>query len=307
MFGLRGALIACFALLAATGPALAQYAGARAPLRVVLIPADGGTEDGTLRDYRPIFNAVARQTGLRFDLRVGQSYNAVVEAMCSGAADIAFQGPVTFVQASRRGCAELLAVGVERGRSIYYAGLFTRANSTVRTIGDMRGRSAAFGDVNSTSSFVFPMAMIIEGGLNPARDLAAIRLTGSHANSLAALVQGQVDVAALSFESYERAVREGAVDPNAVRVLARSAPIPYPPITMRPGLAPAIKQRLREAFATAHQAPGVTPDMIRGYGGARLDRYDATYNPRQFAISAEMMARLDQDMRDAILEKASAR
>ncbi len=307
MFGQRRALIACFAFFAATGPAWAQQSGAQTPLRVVLIPADGGTEDGTLQDYRPVFNAVSRQTGLRFDLRVGQSYNAVVEAMCSGAADIAFQGPVTFVQASRRGCAELLAVGVERGQSIYYAGLFTRANSPVRTIGDMRGRSAAFGDVNSTSSFVFPMAMIMDGGLNPARDLAAIRLTGSHANSLAALVQGQVDVAALSFESYERAVREGAVDPNTIRVLARSAPIPYPPITMRPGLAPAIKQRLREAFATAHQAPGVTPDMIRGYGGARLDRYDTTFDPDQFAIAGEMMARLDQAMRAAILEKASER
>ena len=79
-------------------------------LQVLLIPADGGTESGTLADYQPIFNAVSRNTGLTFDLKVAQSYGAVVEGMCNGAADIAFVGPVTYLQAKDRGCAELLAV-----------------------------------------------------------------------------------------------------------------------------------------------------------------------------------------------------
>ena len=63
-------------------------------LNVLLIPADGGTESGTLADYQPIFNAVSRSTGLTFNLKVAQSYGAVVEGMCNGAADIAFVGPV---------------------------------------------------------------------------------------------------------------------------------------------------------------------------------------------------------------------
>lgn len=96
------------------------------PLRVLLIPADGGTESGTLADYRPIFNAVARRTGMRFDLKVAQSYGGVVEAMCNNVADIAFVGPVTYLQARKRGCAEPLAVAVKSGRSVYYAGLLDR-------------------------------------------------------------------------------------------------------------------------------------------------------------------------------------
>jgi len=277
------------------------------PLRVVLVPADGGTEDGTRADFAPIFNAVARQTGLRFDLRVGQSYNAVVEAMCTGAADIAFVGPVTFIQAQQRGCAELLAVGVERGQSIYYAGLFAQSSSPIRTIADMRGHSAAFGDVNSASSFVFPIAMMLDAGLDPARDLSAIRLTGNHSNSLAALTQGHVEVAALSFESFERAAREGAVDPARVRVIARSMPIPYPPLVMNTRLPAEVKQRLRAAFASVHRAPGVTPDMVRGYGGARLDRYDTAFDPAQFTIAAQMMARVNDRLRSAVIDKASQR
>jgi phosphonate transport system substrate-binding protein len=39
------------------------------PLRVMLVPADGGTEDGTKADFLPVFNAVNRVTGLNFDIK----------------------------------------------------------------------------------------------------------------------------------------------------------------------------------------------------------------------------------------------
>src|SRR5215475_14397781 len=116
-------LLLALSVLILTMPASSNEAGSS--LRVILIPADGGTEDGTKVDYQPIFEAVSRMTGLSFGIRVGQSYAAVVEAMCGGSADVAFVGPVTYIQASQRGCAELLAVAVEKGESTYYAGLFT--------------------------------------------------------------------------------------------------------------------------------------------------------------------------------------
>ena len=53
------------------------------PLEVMLIPADGGTEGGTKADFLPLFNAITETQGLFFDVRVGQSYSAVVEAMAS--------------------------------------------------------------------------------------------------------------------------------------------------------------------------------------------------------------------------------
>jgi phosphonate transport system substrate-binding protein len=277
------------------------------PLRVVLVPADGGTEDGTKADFQPVFNAVSKLTGLNFELRVGQSYAAVVEALCSGSADIAFVGPVTYVQAHDRGCADLLAVAVEKGQSIYYAGLFTKASAPIRTIKDLKGKRVAFGDVNSTSSFVFPMTMIMDAGLDPIRDLGAIRLTGSHANSLAALVQGQVDVAALSFDSFDKAVREHAVDPSTIRVVARSIAIPYPPIVMNAHLSPALKAKLKSAFGAVASAPGVSPDMIRGYGGAKVDRYDSAFPAARFDIAATKMAKLTDALKGEILQKASQR
>lgn len=246
-------------------------------------------------------------SGLSFDIKVGQSYASVVEAMCNGSADIAFVGPVTYVQAHDRKCAELLAVAVEKGQSIYYAGLFTKSTSPIKQIADLKGKRVAFGDINSTSSFIFPMTMIMEAGLDPVRDLAQIRLTGSHANSLAALVQNQVDAAALSFDSFDKAIAQHAVDPASIHVVARSIPIPYPPLIMNAKLTPKLKTTLRDAFGRVDKTPGVTPDMIRGYGGGKVDRYDTQFPPDKFNIAAVKMAKLDDDLRSAILKKAGQR
>lgn len=295
------------AAVAAFSLGMPSPAAEQTPLRVVLIPADGGTEDGTKADYQPVFNAIARMTGLTFDIKVGQSYAAVVEALCGGGADIAFVGPVTYIQANQRGCAELLAVAVEKGQSIYYSGLFTSTASPVQTIADLKGQRVAFGDVNSTSSFVFPIAMIMAAGLDPVRDLSAVRLTGSHANSLAALVQKQVDVAALSFDSFDKAVASGAVDPKTIRVVARSMPIPYPPIVMNSKLPPDLKAKLKQAFGSVAGAPGVTPDMIRGYGGAKVDRYDSDFPAEKFNVAAAQMAKLTDDLKGELLKKAAQR
>ena len=276
-------------------------------LRVLLIPADGGTESGTLADYRPVFDAIARSTGLRFDLKVAQSYGGVVEAMCNNAADIAFVGSVTYLQAQKRGCAELLAVAVKGGRSVYYSGLFVRADSPIRSIGDLRGRRVAFGDVQSTSAFVFPVAMFLDAGIDPARDLAAVRMTGTHANSLAALLNGEVDAAALSFDSNDKAVRTNVPGARDLRVIARSEPIPYPPLIANIRLAPALRGRLRDAFEKIDRTPGITPEMIRGYGGARVDGYVGQVPSDHFDPAIRKMAQITPALKDAMLRKSAER
>lgn len=276
-------------------------------LDVLLIPADGGTESGTRADYQPLFDAVGNTADRHFDLKVAQSYGAVVEAMCNGTADIAFVGPVTYLQAKERGCAELLAVAVEDGQSIYYAGLFARNDSPIKTLVDVRGKSVAFGDVNSTSSFIIPITMLMEAGIDPVKDLGALRLTGTHANSLAALIEGRVDVAALSFDSYEKAVRSGIPGARDLRVVARSEAIPYPPLIMNSRLPDDLKQELRQAFKNIENSPDIQPEMIRGYGGAQVDGYDTQFSSELFDSVARKMARLSDELKGEILKKSSER
>lgn len=300
-------IIAITALAGMVACSGAQEDASTRQLDILLIPADGGTESGTLADYQPLFDAVGKAADIEFDLKVAQSYGAVVEAMCNGTADIAFVGPVVYLQAKERGCAELLAVAVEDGQSIYYAGYFARNDSSIQTIDDLRGKSVAFGDVNSTSSFIIPITMLMEKGIDPVKDLGTLRLTGTHASSLAALTEGRVDVAALSFDSYEKAVRSNIPGASDLRAVARSEGIPYPPLVMNSRLPDDLKQELRLAFENVENSPDIRPEMIRGYGGAQVDGYDTQFSPELFDSVARKMARLSDELKSEILKKSSER
>jgi phosphonate transport system substrate-binding protein len=277
------------------------------PLRVMLIPADGGTASGTQADFAPLFNAVTRATGIRFDLRVGESYAAVIEAMKSGLIEIAWFGPVAYVQARDAGAAELLAVAVLNGNSSYYSGIFVRADSPLRTIEDLKGRRLAVGDLNSGSSFTYPMHMLLHAGLEPVRDLAEIRITGSHSAGLSALSEGHVDAACLSFESFTKAVQQGSTKAADFRVIARSDPIPNPPLALSTSLSPQMKATLRHAFENVHHMPGISPEMVRGYGGVRVDRYDTQFPDAAFDTVRETFNQVNDGLRAAVLRKASQR
>ena len=287
--------------------AVSAAALADATLRVMLIPADGGTASGTKADFQPLFNAVSRETGLKFDLRVGESYAAVVEAMKSRLIDIAWFGPVAYVQARKAGAAELLGVSVLEGQSVYYAGIFVRADSPLQSIEDLAGKRVAVGDLNSGSSFTYPVDMMLRAGLDPARDLAELRIAGSHSASLAALTERRVDAACLSFESFQKAANRGAIDAADYRVIARSDPIPNPPLALSTALPPALKAQLRKAFGEIHKASGIAPEMIRGYGGARIDSYDTALPETAFDRAGETYARISDEVRSAILRKAGER
>jgi phosphonate transport system substrate-binding protein len=283
----------------------AEIGSVEEPLRVMLVPTDGGTEEGTKADFSPIFNALTRSTGIQFDIRVGQNYASVVEGLDNNLVDIAFVGPTLYLQAAARGAAEPLAVAVENDESVYYAGFFAKKGFILDDLVKMKGRSMAFGDVNSSSSFTIQVGMLIEAGVDPARDLSKVFLTGGHANSLNALVQGHVDVAAASFNSYQKAVNSGAIDPNQIVPVARSVPIPYPPFIMHPSLPAAVKAKLRNGFNNVHTDPQITPEMIRGFGGILVDRYTAEVTHETFIAVQRMLDLASNEVKGEMLKMAS--
>lgn len=274
------------------------------PLRVMMVPADTGSGDITA-DYKPVFDAIGKIYGIHFKVMAGDSYAAVVQGLCNDHADIAWYGPVTFGQAHKMCGAELLAVDVKKGNSVYYSGIYTRKDSGLRKLTDIKGHSLAVGSPNSTSSFNFPVAMMLADGINPAQDLSKIIVAGSHSSSIAALKEGRVDACAASFNSWEKAIKKGVVDPAVFTVLAKSEPIPNPPLAMNKKLSPALKKKLKDAFNDIHKH--VSASKIRGYGGKKVDRYDANYPVDKMLAALKKLAAVTPKVKEAIVEKSSER
>ncbi len=274
------------------------------PLRVMMVPADTGGAD-IAEDYKPVFDAIAKQYDIHFKVMSGNSYAAVVKGLCSDQADIAWYGPVTFGEAKDMCGAELLAVDVKKGDSVYYSGIYSRKDSGINKLADLKGKSLAVGSTHSTSSFNFPIAMIIDAGVDPVKDIATIVVAGSHTNSIAALKEGRVDAAAASFNSWEKAVNKGIIDPANFKVLAKSEPIPNPPLAMNPKLDPTLKTKLRKAFNNIHQHVAV--GKIRGYGGKQVDRYDADYPEEKMLAVLKKLSKVTDTLKSEIVDKAGER
>jgi len=274
------------------------------PLRVLMIPTDTGTDDIT-RDYAPVFDGITKHYGIHFDIKAGNSYAAVIEGICNNQVDVAWFGPYSYGEANEKCGVDLLAVDVNKGESVYYSGIFTRKGNGVKTLKDLRGKSIAFGSTSSTSSFNFPVAMLIAEGIDPVKDFKKVIIAGSHSASLAALAEGKVNAAAASYNSFGKAVKKGAIDPTKFKSLAKSQPIPNPPLAMNKGLSVKLKAKLREAFNTIHTK--IDPTKIRGYGGKKVDRYNATFDEKKIYAALDKLGAVTKAVKVGMIDKSGQR
>ncbi len=274
------------------------------PLRVLMIPTDTGSDDIT-KDYMPVFNGITKNYGIHFDVKAGSSYAAVVEGICNDQADIAWLGASTFGEAYDKCGVDLLAVDVMKGESVYYSGIFVRKDSGINSIDELKAKSMAFGSTHSTSSFNFPVAMLIADGVDPVKDLQKVIIAGSHSASLAALAEGKVDAAAASYNSFGKAVKKGAIDPEQFKPLAKSQPIPNPPMAMNKNLTAQLKRELRAAFNDIHNK--IDASKIRGYGGKKVDRYDASFDEQKIFDALSKLNAVTKEVKEGMIAKAGER
>ncbi|MGF1581153.1 MAG: phosphate/phosphite/phosphonate ABC transporter substrate-binding protein [Gemmataceae bacterium] len=305
MSKLKVSSLVCLALvLVGCGGGSEQPLGSKEnPLRVMLLPVDGAARK-TESDFTPMFRAMTKEHDIHFTIRVGRSYNAVVEGMANDQVDLACFGAVSYQKARKRGAVELLAVGYKGERSYYFSGIFCRKDSGLKSLKDLRGKRVAFGDPDSTSSFNVPVAMLLEAGVHPVKDLKKVMVTGSHGDSLQQLAQGLVDASCASFAEYTRFVQERVLDDKKVVPLKKSGPIPNPPFAVRARLPKELKDKLKEAFRNAHKLPGMEPGMLRGYAGRAVDGYDVEYGQKQFDEMTAKLALVTPELKSAMLRKS---
>jgi phosphonate transport system substrate-binding protein len=114
-----------------------------------------------------------------------------------------------------------------------------------------------------------------------------------------------VDAAAASYNSFGKAVKKGAIDPNNFAPLAKSQPIPNPPMAMNKGLDSELKKKLRTAFNNIHTK--IDPAKIRGYGGKKVDRYDANFDEKKIFEALGKLSAVTKEVKAAMVDKAGQR
>jgi phosphonate transport system substrate-binding protein len=195
-------------------------------------------------------------------------------------------GPANYALAHRvmgAGVAPIAKTIDLEGQDGYYAVLFVKADSPIRSLADLRGRSVAWADPNSTSGFAFPTYFLRKEVGDLDRYFGRTGFSGSHEQSVIAVLNGTFDAAATFWSServgnIQRMTEKGMIPPNVTRIVWRSPLIPNSPVVMRTDLPESLKADFirvlfamqdadKEAFAafTSRQGSGLAPARHEDY------------------------------------------
>ena len=170
----------------------------------------------------------------------------------------------------------------------YHSVIIARADSDLRSLDDVAGKIAAINGYDSQSGWNALRHSLIGKGA-PARVLE----TGGHRRSVAAVREGQADVAAIDCVSYAHLEAMVPQEVASLRVIARSASAPALPFVTRRDIALDDLQKLRDGLRSAIADPALAETraamLIANVEILPLEAYDRMLEMEQEADRAGSM------------------
>ena len=239
------------------------------------------TSNECLRTY------VEEALGVPTRLFTPADYNGVIQGLLGGALDMAWLGASGYAATWLNNPDAVEPVLVKTnldGSYTYYSIGIARADSGITSLEDMKGRSFAFADPNSTSGYLVPLVEIPQQGysMTEGEYFGRIAFSGGHEQSIIGVVNGDFDAGVVWADgqgewedgynsgALRRATDSGVVDMNDIVEIWRSAPIPEGPVVLRSALPQDVRDTVTELLANLHEtdpacAYGVSAGETAGY------------------------------------------
>jgi phosphonate transport system substrate-binding protein len=181
----------------------------------------GLTED--VRIYTPFLEYLEEATGKGLRIKFTEKYEDTVENLGKGVVQFALIDSLSYVIGREKygHNIEYLASGVNHeGDAKYRAVIFTRPESDIHSIEDIKNRSFAFGPRMSTQGHLIPRKMLEDAGIL-LKGLDHYVYTGSHINTVRAVLNGEYDAGGVQDTLAHRMAAGGKI-----RILKISKPYP---------------------------------------------------------------------------------
>jgi len=236
--------------------------------------------------YSKFSDYLKRELGVETKIYTASSYAGVIQALAAGQIEFAFLGSSAYAAAweeTKGGVEPVLARIEEDGSSGYYSVVTARCDSPYKSIEDLKGKTLAFADPNSTSGYQVPYFHLRKQGFVPEKFFGRTPFSGSHETGVLGLVNGQYDAAATYINDTERGIPQRMVDrgmipANTVCVIWTSPEITNGPFTVRKNLPAELKSKVTELV---YDLPTKDREAFEGFapgskGFIRVDhdRYD---------------------------------
>lgn len=296
----RRVFLAGAALVAIAAPAAAADDWRKAYPKLTMGVVTSENEADRIVRYKPVVAYLEKVLGVPVEFRNATDYAGVIEAINAGKLQVAGLGPAAYAQAwiVSGGKVEPLAGQIAKdGTFGYHSVVVVKADSPYQKIEDLRGKKFAFADPNSTSGFQAPAFFLKEAGIEPESFFGATAFSGSHENSVIALLNDTFDGAATWWNSEERSNfsrmwDKGMIPKDSVRVIWKSPLLPSSPITVRTEMPEAFKQAVKDAYLSMPtDDPAAWKAMTDGKAKGYKEVTHADYEPIVRMIKENQRAR----------------
>jgi len=245
------------------------------PIVIAFVPSgDTGkiTKAGTA-----IADCLAEMTGLAFNIEVGTSFAASIEAMGAEKAQVGFLNTFSILLAQAKYPGLVVPVlanlrkyttnAVDPDAAMagqmqpFYKGQFIASEASgVKSFADLKGKSFCFVDQNSTSGFIIPNIVLKAEGIDIDADLKAYQFAGSHNNVAIAVYKGDCDAGVTFIDVLsDSAANLAATYPDIatkVTAFADTVRIPNDGVQYISSLDPAIQTAITSGLLAMTEDPG---------------------------------------------------
>lgn len=246
--------------------------------------------------YKDFGKYVERKLGVKLKLYLASDYAGVIQALTSGQLQVASLGASSYAAAwiDSKGGVEPIATNQELdGELGYYSVLFVKSGSPYKSLQDLKGKTVAFADPNSTSGYLVPLVSLKKEGINPSTYFGRAPFSGGHEQNVLGVLKGNYDAAFTWTSKGDRSgnfrmmVDKGMLDRKAVRVIWKSPLIPNPPMVIRKDLPEQMKKDVTKLFLDLNKNPKDKPVMeavargkTKGFVKVGADMYDPIVKAR---------------------------
>lgn len=249
--------------------------------------------------YKPVREYLEKALGVKIKWRSATDYAGVIEALKSGKIEIARFGPASYAKAwiVMNGKVEPLVGELDlEGDFGYHSVVIVKNDSPYQSIEDLKGKKLAFADPNSTSGHQAPRYFLTEAGYDPDTFFGSTAFSGSHENSVMALLNGTFDAAATWWRSETRSnplrmEGKGMIEPGQWRVIWKSPRLPSSPWAVRTDLPQEMRDDVRNAlYKMKDDGPeawnSLTDGKASGYRLVTHEDYEAIVRMIQHNLKA---------------------
>jgi len=235
-------VLASFAVLALLAPpALAQQV-----LKVTTIPEEAATEQ--VRKFGPLTKYLERTLSMKVEFTPVNDYPAAVEALVNKQVDVVWFGGFTHVQAQLRSGGKIIPIAQREEDTQFRSVFIALTSSGIKTLADLKGKQFSFGSQSSTSGSLMPRSFLLEAKIDPEKDFKRVAYSGAHDATIASVVGGRVDAAALDITVWRKFVDEKKVDTSKVNVFYTTPPYYNYNWSVHADMPAALRERLTKAL-----------------------------------------------------------